>query len=165
MLGVSPMRPWLERLFTHVPSGQFLRFIGVGVWNTVFGYVSFAVLAFLLGHIYPQYGYILAGVISSVVNISVAFFGYKRFVFRTKGNYLGEWMRCMVVYSSSIVLSLILLPSLVFVIHHVTHFHEAAPYIAGAMLACFNAIYNFLGNKKFTFSPAASDPKNKGNGS
>jgi putative flippase GtrA len=140
-----------RRLFTHVPAGQLWRFLLVGIWNTVFGYASFASFALLLGSAYPRYGYILAGAISSIVNISVAFLGYKWFVFKTKGNYLSEWTRCLAVYSSSIVIGMILLPLLVFALRRATPADAAAPYIAAALLACFNAVYNFLGNKKFTF--------------
>jgi putative flippase GtrA len=151
MLQALPMQARLRRLFTHVPAGQLWRFLLVGVWNTLFGYASFATFALLLGLVYPRYGYILAGAVSSILNITVAYLGYKWFVFKTKGHYLSEWVRCLVVCSSSIVLGLILLPLLVFALRRATPVDAAAPYIAAAVLACFNAIYNFLGNKKFTF--------------
>jgi len=149
-----------RRLFAHVPSGELLRFVLVGIGNTVFGYATFACFTLLLGSVYPRHGYILAGAISGVVNISVAFLGYKWFVFKTKGDYLGEWVRCMVVCSSGIVIGLILLPVLVFAVRRLTPMDEAAPYIAAAVLACFNAIYNFLGNRKFTFKRGLTGPGN-----
>ena len=34
------------------------------------------------------------------LGITVAFLCYKHFVFRTKGNYLKEWLRCFAVYGS-----------------------------------------------------------------
>jgi putative flippase GtrA len=151
------MLPGFRRLLAHVPAGQMVRFIGVGAWNTLFGYASFAVFAHLLEHRFPTYGYIIAGGVSSVVNISIAFLGYKWLVFKTKGNYLREWARCMVVYSSSIVLGMFLLPLLVFVIRHVTTIDKNAPYIAAAVLVCLNALYNFIGNRQFTFSRAVAE--------
>lgn len=152
----SSVRTPFGRLFTHVPPGQLLRFIAVGVWNTVFGYATFALLAFLFERDHPKYGYIAAGAISSALNISVAFLGYKWFVFKTKGHYLREWARCVAVYSSSIVLGLILLPILVLAIRHATDLDRSAPFLAGAVLAVANALYNFVGNKKYTFRTTAA---------
>lgn len=155
--------PWLQanwrRLVSHVPSGELLRFVGVGLWNTAFGFATFALFACLLDARYPKYGYIAAGALSSVLNISVAFLGYKWFVFKTKGNYLREWTRCLAVYSSSIVLGLILLPLLVFMIRHLTLLSDGAPYAAAAIIVCLNALYNFIGNKAFTFRRQAPGPR------
>jgi putative flippase GtrA len=145
------MRPWPARLLAAAPAGQMARFLGVGVWNTVFGYGSYALLAYGFGRLYPTYGYLLAALVSSVLSISVAFLGYKWLVFKTQGNYLHEWMRFLVVYGSSILLGLLLLPLLVFAIRHTTRVDAGAPYIAAAIVACLNAIFNFAGNKSFTF--------------
>jgi len=152
------MRTHSKLLLTEIPPGQLIRFLAVGIWNTLFGYASFALCAFVLRGAYPRYGYVIAGAISSVLNISVAFLAYKWFVFKTKTNYLREWARCMVVYSSSIAVGLILLPVLVSVIHRVTPLLAAAPYVAAAILACCNALYNFLGNRKFTFKDRGMSP-------
>jgi putative flippase GtrA len=141
----------LQRLFSHVPPGQFARYLLVGVWNTVFGYATFVLFTMLLSRRYPQYGYIPAGVLSSILNISVAFFGYKWFIFKTKGNYLREWLRTMAVYGSSIAIGTALLPGVVFIVRHLTHIDKKAPYLAAAILSCVNVIFTFIGNKKFSF--------------
>jgi len=60
--------------------------------------------------------------LSSLLNITVAYFGYKWFVFKTKGNYLREWMRCVAVYSGGIIFALPALPALVVLIRHNTRF-------------------------------------------
>jgi len=154
---ISPMpqslsrHPLLQRLFSHLPPGQFLRYIVVGIWNTGFGYGTFVLFTMLLSRFYPRYGYIAAGVLSNVLNVSVAFFGYKWFIFKTKGNYLAEWLRCMAVYGSSMLIGLVLLPTAVFLVRHLTHIDKKAPYVAAALLTGFNVIYNFIGNRKFSF--------------
>ncbi len=145
------INPVLKRLFSHVPPGQFLRYLVVGVWNTGFGYSTFVVLTLALRPSFPHYGYILAGVLSSVLNITVAFFGYKFFIFKTKGNYLKEWLRCMAVYGSSIAIGTVLLPIAVFLVRHLTPIDKGAPFAAAAVLSGFNVIYSFIGNKKFSF--------------
>jgi len=74
--------------------GQFGRYLLVGAWNTLFGYGTFALFTAVLNPIVPH-SYIWASLLSSLLNITVAYFGYKWFVFKTKGNYLREWMRCV----------------------------------------------------------------------
>ncbi len=145
---------FVSRLTSHIPPGQFGRYLLVGMWNTLFGYSTFAVLTALLKPYVPQ-SYILAAALSSLLNISVAFLGYKWFVFKTKGNYLREWVRCLAVYGSSMIVGIVALPIVVWVIHRTTAFDRQAPYLAGALVTLFGVVYNFLGNKKFSFRPAS----------
>jgi putative flippase GtrA len=93
-----------------------------------------------------------------VLNITVSFLGYKWFVFRTRGNYLKEWARCLIVYSGSIALGLALLPPTVFVVGHLTGNPRAAPYIAGALLLGVQVILSFLGHKTFSFKDGSVPP-------
>jgi putative flippase GtrA len=142
--------PWIARLTSHIPSGQFLRYLVVGAWNTLFGYSTYALFTALL---MPRvrFGYILASVFSSLINITVAYFGYKLFVFKTKGNYLVEWFRCILVYGGGMLPGLVLLPLLVEGLHYGFHLERSAPYIGGAILMGFGVIYSFFGHKHFTF--------------
>lgn len=139
-----------QRLTSHIPPGQFGRYMLVGIWNTAFGYGSFAALTALLAPVVPH-SYIFASALSSLLNITVAFLGYKWFVFKTKGNYLCEWARCVAVYSSAIVVLTALLPIVVFLIRRGTRFDAAAPYLAGAFLTGCSVLYSFFGHKKFSF--------------
>ncbi len=134
----------------HIPPGQFLRYLAVGAWNTLFGYGTYALFTMLL---MPKvrYGYILASVLSSLLNISVAYLGYKFFVFKTKGNYLVEWSRCILVYGSGMLPGLVLLPLLVEGLHRWFHLDHSAPYIAGAIVMGFGVIYSYFGHKHFSF--------------
>ena len=145
---------WRARFTRHIPPGQFGRYLVVGVWNTLFGYGSFAFFTAILSPKIPN-SYIAACVISSVLNISVSYLGYKFFVFKTKGNYLREWIRCVGVYSGGILFGVLSLPVLVVLIRRNTRFISEAPYIAGAILTAFTVVYSFFGHKKFSFrSPA-----------
>ena len=147
-------RQWGTKLTRHVPPGQFGRYLLVGAWNTLFGYGSFAFFTAILSPMIPH-SYIVALVISSLLNISVSYLGYKFFVFKTKGNYLREWIRCVGVYSGGILFGVFILPVLVLVIRRNTRFFTEAPYIAGALLTAFMVVYSFVGHKKFSFrSPA-----------
>jgi putative flippase GtrA len=92
-----------------------------------------------------------ASLLSAMLNITVSFLGYKWFVFKTRGNYLKEWGRCLMVYSGSILLGLALLPPTVFLVSYLTGNPSAAPYIAGALLLGLQVILSFLGHKRFSF--------------
>jgi putative flippase GtrA len=135
----------------HIPPAQFLRYLLIGGWNTLFGYTCFFLMNRWLSTIMPAYSYIAASLISNLISISVAFLGYKWFVFRTRGNYLREWLRTLAVYSGSILLSAVLLAPLVGLIRHVTHYQSQAPYIAGAIVTIFTVISSFLGHRHFSF--------------
>jgi putative flippase GtrA len=132
------------------PVGQFVRYIVVGGFNTVFGYALFALLTWSFKGLGP-YNYMYAAVLGNVIAISVAFLGYKWFVFRTRGNYLIEWMRCFGVYGGSALISLAGLPILVPILRHVLQRPGQAPYIAGALLMMVTVLFSFFGHKNFSF--------------
>ncbi len=140
-----------------MPSREFGRFLVVGVWNTFFGYGVFALFNFLLAKQFPQVGYVIASVLSSIINITVAFLGYKWFVFRTSGNYLREWLRTVSVYSVGIGVSILLLPLVVYLLRWSTSMsHERATYVGGFVLTILSALWNFIGNRNYSFRKTAS---------
>lgn len=158
----SPAPTLRTRILAHFPPGQFIRYIGVGVFNTGFGYGLFALFNFLLHKRRIPASYIYAAILSNLISITVAYLGYKFFVFRTKGNYLREWMKAVAVYGTAAIPGLIVLAPLVRVVtwllpHQLNAFHrtvlgkDAAPYIANALLTGFTVIYSFFGHKKVTF--------------
>lgn len=179
----DPARRTLRhRLRQHGP--QFLRYIGVGTFNTLFGYTLFAVFLTLLNRaVPPRFLYltvILASVLSTPINITVAWLGYKFLVFRTHGNYLREWLKCFAVYGTSMVPGLVALSALTRALQALFHRHSAAlhvtlanteshlspntaaalhhangsamaGYVAGALVTGFSTIFSFIGHKKVTF--------------
>lgn len=184
-----PRQP-LQRLVNLFPGGQFLRYVLVGGFNTVFGYGTFAGILFLLNHVVPQrYLYltvIAASLISTPLNITVAYFGYKLFVFKTRGNYLVEWFKCFGVYGVGMLPGLFALSAVTRLLqatfhahgpalHHAVdalaaHLHgaalagvrkastghAAAGYVAGALVQGFTTIFSFVGHKKVTFKNSAA---------
>jgi putative flippase GtrA len=143
---------WIRRLTSHIPPEQFARYVLVGLGNTLFGYGDYALLTAVLAPVVPH-SYIYASIISAPLNITVAYLGYKWFVFKTHGNYLREWSRCIVVYGSSMLLGILLLPLVVYLLQLTTGLDRSAPYIAGALVMGFGVIYSFLGHKNFSFRP------------
>ena len=178
-------RRLLQRVVNLFPAGQFVRYLCVGVFNTVFGYIVFAILLTSLNAVLPSrllyLTVVLASVLSTPLNITVAYFGYKLFVFRTKGNYLREWLKCFAVYGLGMIPGLVALSALTRLLQTLIHRHAAslhmclatlerhlsgrsltllqhtatgkamAGYIAGAGVIGVSTIYSFVGHKKVTF--------------
>jgi len=144
-------------LTKHVPPGQLFRYLLVGIWNTAFGYGTFAAFTALL-YRYGKDSYLAAMVLSSLINITVAFLGYKWFVFKTKGNYLKEWLRCLSVYGGSFLISFIALPGLVFALRRWFGYDRGAPYLAGAILTGATVFISFFGHKHISFRPDKKGP-------
>ena len=124
---------------------------------------------------------ILASILPTPLNITVAYFCYKFLVFRTKGNYLGEWLKCFAVYGTGMIPSLVALSALTRFLQSMIHGHAAslhvflstverhlsgrplaflqhiatgkaiAGYIAGAVVIGVSTVYSFVGHKKVTF--------------
>lgn len=140
----------IKSLTAHIPPGQLLRYLIVGLGNTVFAYGAFAIFTAVLDQYMPS-SYLAGSLMSSLLTITVSFLNYKWFVFKTKGNYLREWFKCLMVYSSAIVMGLALLPPTVLLVNNVTGNPVAAPYIAGALVMGFNVIISFIGHKEFSF--------------
>ena len=175
----------LQRVVNLFPGGQFLRYLCVGVFNTLFGYCTFVITLALLGNAVPQrFLYLsapLASIISTPLNITVAYFGYKLFVFRTRGNHLMEWLKCFAVYGTGMIPGLIALGALtrflqslihrhsamlhvhlaaveahlsgapLTLVQHVAHGKSIAGNIAGAIVIAVSTVYSFVGHKKVTF--------------
>jgi len=119
------------------------NYLLVGIWNTIFGYSVFVALYYLFGQ-WAHYMFIW--VVSTVLAITNAYIGFKSFVFRTKGNYLREYLRFYVVYSGSMLLNIVLLPLCVEIL-------RIAPPAAQGGIICVGAVVNYLGHKHFSFSP------------
>jgi putative flippase GtrA len=141
-------------------------------------------LTLLTGTLPQKYLYLTVAVASACVtpiNITVAFLGYKFFVFRTKGRFVREWLKCFAVYGAGWVPALFTLSAGTGVLQAVFHRYSvplhtvlfsveahmsgaplrwlqhaangkaAAGYVSGAMLTVFATIYSFMGHKHVTF--------------
>jgi putative flippase GtrA len=176
---------WRQRFADLFPAGQFVRYLCVGAFNTLFGYATFVVTLTLLNAVVPARLLYLTVVASSLLstplNITVAYLGYKFFVFRTKGNYLREWLKCFAVYGTAMLPGLIVLSALtrllqatirshagrlhallgaveghlsgrpLALLQHIASGRAMAGYIAGAVVIGVSTVYSFVGHKKVTF--------------
>ncbi len=136
----------------------WVRYLAVGTVNTAFAYGCFALFTLLLNPLFA-YGYVLASLIANLFTITFSFLGYKWFVFKTHGNYLKEWIRCIGVYAGSMLLSAAALPVLVPIIQHETGNAHSAPYIAGAIVMAGSVIVSFFGHRHISFAGSKPSPQ------
>ena len=153
-------RNWAERILSHFPPGQFGRYLIVGLANAAFGYGTYAGLTALLTPHLP-YPYVFAYMIAYFLNVTFSFLNYKWFIFKTKGRYLQEWMRCIAVYGATALLGTSLLAPTVFAIRHFAGVERAAPYLAGVLISAITLLTGFMGHRSFSFAPKRS-PELKG---
>jgi putative flippase GtrA len=139
-----------------LPSGEVIRFLLVGS-------IEYAGRAgALFGICDPVWASVAASrkaadrgslrqIVSKPLAITVAFLCYKHFVFRTKGNYLREWLKCFAVYGISTPAELIILPlaTKAFLLPALTH--PYAPFLAGIVNSVMIACYSYFAHKKFSF--------------
>lgn len=134
------------------------RYLAVGACNTIFGYGCFALFTLLLTPVL-SYGYVAASILANLFSITFAFLGYKWFVFKTKGNYLKEWLRCLGVYAGGMILSAAALPFVVGVIRRQPGHDRSAPYIAGAIVLVFSIVFSFFGHRHISFADRNQAPQ------
>lgn len=123
-------------------SQEKIKYLIAGGWNTVVGFGSFVFLYFLLKN---SLHYIFILMISQVIGITNAYVSYKFFVFKTKGNYIKEYLRFYVVYGFAFIANLMLLPLFVEIL-------KISPLFSQAVVIIITIIIGFFGHKNFSFS-------------
>ncbi len=118
-----------------------IRYLLVGGYNTVFGYVLFVLLLMLLkGRVH----YLIVLVVSHVISVTNAYLAYKFLVFKTKGRWLHEFGKFNTVYLVVLAINLMALPAMV-------EFLSIRPAIAQAWFVVITVIVSYLGHKHFSF--------------
>lgn len=114
---------------------QFLRFLAVGVLNTIFGYLCFA------GLVYAGIHYSLALLIATVVGVLFNFKTTGSFVFGVTNNRL--LVRYLVAYGVVYLLNVAGVKALVGA--------GVPPVIGGAMMLVPAAVFAFVLQKRYVF--------------
>lgn len=122
-------------------SNETIRYLIVGLLNTVFGYLISVGLYFLLSsHLHILF----ISSLTSIITITFSFLTYKCIVFKTKGDWLKEYVRSCSVYGISIFFGILSLWILV-------DFFQIMFWIAqGAVLITTTAV-SYLGHSNYTF--------------
>jgi putative flippase GtrA len=126
-----------------------VRFVLVGVWNTIFGYLVFVGLDILFASLFSKryVAYMSAAVLSNILAIINAYIFHKYITFQSHArgkDIITEFARFFSTYLFSMILGLILLPVLVEVI-------GIGPRISGALLIPVTVIISYIGHSRFSF--------------
>jgi putative flippase GtrA len=83
-------------------------------------------------------------IISNIISITNAYICYKFFVFKTRGNYIKEYLRFYLVYGIAFALNILLLPLFV-------RYLKIHPLVAQAIVTLFTIIISYWGHRHFSF--------------
>jgi putative flippase GtrA len=117
------------------------RFLAVGGFNTVFGYVNFVWMQALFG---KNIGYMWSYLASYALGFAIAFLLHRRVVFRVRGHVLKDLARFQGVYLVPLAVNLVGLPLLASGL-------KMNVYLAQAIVVLFNALVSYFGHKYFSF--------------
>lgn len=118
------------------------RYLYVGTWNTIFGYVT-GVLTYKL--INDITNVIIVGIVSNIISISMSFLTYKIYVFRTSGNWLREYLKCYLVYGIMALLS-------IFMLWLFLDLLQINIWISQGLIILATTVISYTSHKKFTFN-------------
>ena len=99
---------WLFIVFiwNYCWDAPYLRFLNVGFLNLLFMFGSGVFLNFLLQNTLPTF---FIGILVNIFYVTFSFGMKKVFIYKTKGDWLKEYLRCYAFYSVSIVISVFVL--------------------------------------------------------
>jgi putative flippase GtrA len=130
-------------------------YVVVGGWNSVFQYLVFSLLVYLLsGHVPVWVVLPIAYVIGSING----FLCFKYIVFRSGGHALNEYLRFNIVYVPLLVVNMVLLPMCI------RAWHLNAYAVQAVLIPAF-VVAGYLANKLFTFGGPQRNRPTTGRGS
>jgi len=91
---------------TNLVNKEEIRYLLAGAWNTVFGYFL-GVGAYLWLSEWLHIIYI--SILANIIAITMSFFTYKVFVFRTTGGWLKEYLKIYLVYGLTMLIGTMLI--------------------------------------------------------
>jgi len=123
--------------------GAKLHYLLIGIWNTIFGYGVFVALYYWTARFNIHYEVVL--VLSQIISVTNAYILYKKFVFRTKGNFVQEYFRFCTFYWLSFMTNIFLLPLLVEVLRQ-------DPMLSQGLLTLGTAAMSYFWHANYTFA-------------
>jgi putative flippase GtrA len=120
-----------------------VKFVLIGIYNTLFGYAVFAGLHEALPHV----NYMLVLIVSREISVVSAFIAYRLFVFKVKGGMVADFMRFWLVYSGAMIANLIALPFFVEIV-------GLNVLLAQAITMILTVISSWIGHNRFSFKRA-----------
>jgi putative flippase GtrA len=133
----------LDRVYSR--HGEKLRFLVVGVWNTIFGLGLLWLLERFIpydpGSMLHKQGILL---VNWVICVTHNFFSFKFLVFRTRGNWLKEYLRMYVTYIGTFVVQSVMVQA-------ISAYFGLSLFLANLPTIVVVTVMSYLGHKYFTF--------------
>ncbi len=129
-----------------------IRFVFVGIWNTIFGYALYIALDYLFTFVFQKryVAYMSAAVLANILATINAFIFHKYYTFKStvvgKAIFL-EFAKFYSTYIITTILGLALLPCFVELL-------LIDPKISGALLIPITTVVSYFGHSRFTFKRA-----------
>jgi putative flippase GtrA len=117
------------------------RFLMIGGVNTLIGYLVVTCIYTLFSE---RLSFLMIGIISNIVAITMTFTLQKLFVFRTQGNWLQEYLRSYITYGAVGIIGFALLWIFLNVL-------QINVWISQAIIIVIITGISFIGHKKITF--------------
>jgi putative flippase GtrA len=118
-----------------------LRFLAVGVYNTAFGYLVFAVLYLWL---HERLHYLIIAILAHTIAVASAFTMHRHIVFRSKDPLLPSFIRFNLSTAISLAFSLSGMALLV-------ETFGTSPLVAQAIVTCLAVMISYLLHRHYTF--------------
>ena len=122
-------------------SNQQIRFLIVGGFNTVLGFLTFSLFQYLFG---KNIGYIGCLIFSFILVTTFSFYIYRTYVFTTKVPLITSYLKYQSINSVSLLVNLLLLPAIII-------YFSLNPYISQAISIFIISLLSYLGHRFYSF--------------
>ena len=119
-----------------------IRYLCVGSFNTGVGYL---LSIFIYNEFGSKIGVLGVSILSNILSITISFLTYKIIVFRTKGNWISEYLKSYLVYGANSIIGILIV--LIMVDSLSIKF-----WIAQACAIGLVTVITYLSHSRFTFS-------------
>jgi len=130
------------RLFKKINNHKRARYLFAGVVNTMAGYLIFPIIFLMTRNKNIEYVWVL--IVSSVICVNLAFLNNKYYVFKSKANISGEYVKFWVFHLINLVINIISLPVLI-------KYMDNSPIIAQTFYTTFAIVVGYIWHNKYTF--------------
>jgi len=147
-------------------SHRGIRYLLAGACNTLFGLCNTLAITRLFVVLVPSQPKLMgaaAMLCASFFSIAFSFLTYKWFVFKTRGNYLREYLRSLLVNLPSIAINTLAVAPLSVALNSVnapiesmTKISGGSVFLASALLVGSTFVLSFFGHKHVSFRSASN---------
>lgn len=130
-----------SRFFSSLVGNQQIRYLFVGAINTLLGLLTYFVIQYNYG---VYIGYLGSLLIAHFLVSIFAFFLYRKFVFHKTGNVVFDFLKFQAVYSVSLGINLIVLPTVILTT-------GVNPYLGQVFSIIIITVVSYFGHKYFSF--------------